>query len=449
MIRFNPTLCFSVLITLVFVKSAWADESRTVDSWTFERWTVDNSARLSGYGGFYGDDSSQLFDNRQQQLSLRLMSTGSSSDQQHTLTGHLKLRHQTFSSPLVAQGSSESAVDYFRAAKISDNQLWNSCDEVSQGDICFQGGYDLDRLFYRYQPDSGQYRVTLGRLAIYWGTGRFWQPLNLFGSFAPTDLDTDYKAGIDALVGEYYPGYFSAITLAYLPTSHSIREQAIREQAIAKKGADEDSLALHYRTLMESGDEVTLLAGRVMQRSTLGFAWESSFDLTDNLSGIGSRIEAVFYEPDGVLSGSEGETEKRSALMIAGMDYQTQSDNELLDGILINLELYQASNGADKTSELNKVRQSALVKQDIQPQLSEQVIGLGLGKTLSPLWQGNYTGLFSTLSGGASQLHQISAVYSLSDESDLLLSLLSGYGSDASEFGAVPTSLSARLRLYF
>ncbi|MFG1491168.1 hypothetical protein ABMA58_18105, partial [Oceanospirillum sp. HFRX-1_2] len=251
------------------------------------------------------------------------------------------------------------------------------------------------------------------------------------------------------LVGEYYPVYFSSITLAYLPTSHSIREQAIREEAIANKGADEDSLALHYRTLMESGDEVTLLAGRVMQRSTLGFAWESSFDLADNLSGIGSRIEAVLYEPDGVLSGSEGETEKRSALMIAGMDYQTQSDNELLDGILINLELYQASNGADKRSELNKVRQSVLVKQGIQPQLSEQVIGLGLGKTLSPLWQGNYTGLFSTLSGGASQLHQISAVYSVSDDSDLLLSLLSGFGPDASEFGPVPTSLSARLRLYF
>ena len=434
MMRFNPTLCFSVLITFVFSKSAWANES----------WLVDHTARLSGFGGFYGDNSSELFDNRQQQLSLRLMSTASTPDQQHTLTGHLKLRHQTFSSPSVAQGTSESAIDYFRAAKISDNQLWNSCDEVSQGDICFQGGYDLDRLFYRYQPDSGQYRVTLGRQAIDWGAGRFWQPLNLFGSFAPTDLDTDYKAGIDALVGEYYPGYFSSITLAYLPTSHSIREQAI-----ANKGTDEDSLALHYRTLMESGGEVTLLAGRVMQRSALGFAWESSFDLTYNLSGIGSRIEAVLYEPDGVLSGSEGETEKRSVLMIAGVDYQSQSDNELLDGILINLELYQASNGADKASGLNKVRQSALVKQGIQPQLSEQVIGLGLGKTLSPLWQGNYTGLFSTLSGGNSQLHQISAVYSVSDESDLLLSLLSGYGSDASEFGPAPISLSARLRLYF
>ncbi|MDX1398526.1 MAG: hypothetical protein R3204_08365, partial [Oceanospirillum sp.] len=87
--------------------------------------------------------------------------------------------------------------------------------------------------------------------------------------------------------------------------------------------------------------------------------------------------------------------------------------------------------------------------QGIQPQLSQQVMGLGLGKTLSPLWQGNYTGLFSPLSGGASQLHQVSGVYSLSDESDLMLSLLSGFGSEVSEFGSVPTSLSARLRLYF
>jgi len=435
------------LIALVLVGGLTAAQTTLADNRMADQaavsdgagWSFENSARLSGYGGFYGADSSELFDNRQQQLSLRLMSTGSSSDQQHTLSGHLKLRHQTFSSPAIALGASEPAIDYFRAAEISDNRLWNSCDEVSNGITCFQGGYEVDRLFYRYQPDSGQYRVSLGRQAIDWGTGRFWQPLNLFGSFAPTDLDTDYKAGLDGLVAEYYPGFFSTLTLAYLPTSH----------AMSDNRSAEDSLALHYRTLLESGDELTLLTGRVLERIALGGAWESSFDLGETLTGIGSRIEAVVYEPDASLYNSQGKTEERSVQMIAGVDYQTQTDNPLTDGILITLEYLHSGSGAETPSELEPVRQSALVKQGIQPQLSQQVLGLGLSKTLSPLWQGNYTGLFSPLSGGASQLHQVSGVYSLSDESDLMLSLLSGFGSEVSEFGSVPTSLSARLRLYF
>jgi len=37
-----------------------------------------------------------------------------------------------------------------------------------------------------------------GRQAITWGTGRFWQPTDLFSSFGPLQVDREFKAGNDA-----------------------------------------------------------------------------------------------------------------------------------------------------------------------------------------------------------------------------------------------------------
>lgn len=56
----------------------------------------------------------------------------------------------------------------------------------------------LDRIAYKKR--FGATSLSVGRQPIDWGAGRFWQPLNVFGAFAPTALDTDYKPGIDAAV---------------------------------------------------------------------------------------------------------------------------------------------------------------------------------------------------------------------------------------------------------
>ena len=89
------------------------------------------------------------------------------------------------------------------------------------------------------------------------------------------------------------------------------------------------------------------------------------------------------------------------------------------------------------------------------------MLGLSVQQDITPLISASYTLLAAPLKDAAgsyhsSLLHQLSLVYSLSNESDLLLSMSlgTGRGLDAqarprSEFGATPTNATLRWRHYF
>ena len=97
----------------------------------------------------------------------------------------------------------------------------------------------------------------------------------------------------------------------------------------------------------------------------------------------------------------------------------------------------------------------------LQQQLGRHVLGMSLNRTMTPLLSGNYLMLASGLKGAGnntslSLLHQVSFIYSLSNESDLLFALLiatgkgvSAVGVSQSEFGHAPASAMLRYRRYF
>ncbi len=53
----------------------------------------------------------------------------------------------------------------------------------------------FDRLALRYSAE--RWNLTLGREAVSWGSGKVFNPLDLFAPFAPTTVDRDYKPGQD------------------------------------------------------------------------------------------------------------------------------------------------------------------------------------------------------------------------------------------------------------
>lgn len=285
---------------------------------------------------------------------------------------------------------------------------------------------ELDRFFYRQR--FGRYTLGLGRQAIDWGSGRLWQPLNVFGAFAPTDLDTDYKPGIDSITVDAYPGAFSSLTGVYVlgPTSES---------------EIEDSGAVHYRSQLGELSELTLVAGKVIGNQVVGTAFESA------LGGMGWRVEGLYYKLE--LS------DERAFFWIAGIDYLFEN------GTSIILEWYDNSRGALYENELGAMSSDPLVVYGLQQHLSRQVLGLSLQRDLTPLLKGGYTLLASALRNENDQshislLHQLYATYSVSNESDLLMSVIlaNGKGLNSvdepqSEFGHLANSASLRLRFYF
>ena len=82
-------------------------------------------------------------------------------------------------------------------------------------------GYEIDRLFYEYQLEN--LNLGLGRQPVDWGSGRFWQPMNVFGAFAPTALDTAYKPGIDIATFDWYPSPFFFSDWCFMHSGRMIR----------------------------------------------------------------------------------------------------------------------------------------------------------------------------------------------------------------------------------
>lgn len=284
----------------------------------------------------------------------------------------------------------------------------------------------LDRIAYKKR--FGAASLSVGRQAIDWGAGRFWQPLNVFGAFAPTDLDTDYKPGIDAAVFNWYPSDFSSFTAVYALAPHN-------DKTVKNSGA------LHYQGQIGETSQFTLLAGKVIGNRHIGASFESDW------RGIGWRVEALHTRA--------GQTGRKTLFWIAGLDYQFEN------GPMISAEWYHNGRGASSEAALPTLLSDRMLASGLQPHLGRRVLGFSVQQDLTPLLKASYTLLVSALKDPAgdyrsSLLQQLSLSYSLSDESDLLLSMSvgSGKGLDAlarlrSEFGATPASATLRWRRYF
>ena len=319
--------------------------------------------------------------------------------------------------------SSEHSSDLFRYKKLSSNWL-----EEKESNNTTLIGYEVDRAVYKQRFEKTT--LSLGRQAVDWGSGRFWQPLNVFGSFAPTDLDTDYKPGIDATRLDWFPTNFSSLTAVYAlsPDDNTAVNNTV-------------SAAIYFKSQAGEQSEFSLLAGTIIDNPVFGASFESAW------SGIGWRIEA--------LQTKFKTSNEKTLFWIAGLDYQFSN------GTLLAVEWYDNSRGATTAAELSHLQTDTYIKYGLQQQLSQNVLGISISKEITPLFNGGYTLLASPIKNTEGQqttslLHQLNLTYSVSNESDILFSYLFAngqglnlLGKTQSEFGHIPESLTIRLRFYF
>ncbi len=382
----------------------------------------DFSARLSMLGmtaqaeegdlGYQAGDSSLLTADQQ---GLRLMLDGAG--EHGAWSAHLRSA-RTHSHGFAVQQPHSSAL--FRYDML-DGTIVEDSDAGSTTLV----HYEVDRLYFNRHFSN--YGVSFGRQAVDWGSGRFWQPLNLFGSFSPTELDTDYKPGIDAIVADYYPSTLSALSAiyAFAPQNQSIIN---------------DSAALHYRRQVGEQSELALVGANIIGNPVIGGAFESVW------GEVGWRLEGIYARPE--------EGNESVVYWITGLDYQFSNQT------LLSVEYYDNSRGATSEMELATSATDPLVVSGLQLHLSRRLLAIGLSRELGPLLQGGYTVLSSAVKDSNdslawSFLHQFNLTYSVSNESDLLLSLvvptgrgLSPTSEPRTEFGHLPMNLTLRWRLY-
>ena len=363
--------------------------------------------------GFVDEDNDTLTADQQ---SLRLMLDEIQDSSEWTLHVKTSRQHQNIFANTELHSS-----DLFRYRDLANDWLNESGVNGST-----QIGYEVDRVSYQHRFDK--ITAGIGRQAVDWGSGRFWQPLNVFGAFAPTDLDTDFKPGIDAAVINWYPSDFSSLTTVY---------------AFAPNDNDDidNSAAIYYRRQLGEQVEISLLAGQVIGNTVTGLSLEGE------LQGMGWRIEGAHNNLD--------QLNENTLFWIAGLDYQFEN------GLLLAAEWYNHNGGVNSETALITPTINQQLEYVLQQYQGTKVFGFTASKEITPLLQSTYTMLVSMLNDADNQLttsslHQFTAIYSVSNESDLLFSLLQGNGKGLnltglpqSEFGHLPSSISLRLRFYF
>ena len=119
------------------------------------------------------------------------------------------------------------------------------------------------RAVHRFDRFALEYRrrnlsVTVGRQAVSWGSGRVFQPMDLFNPFAPTTVDRDYKPGDDVVLVEQAFGG-SDLQLLYVA----------RRNEYGKVGTDSASRAIKWHGFL-GGGEIEVLGARHYLDDVLG-----------------------------------------------------------------------------------------------------------------------------------------------------------------------------------
>ena len=274
----------------------------------------------------------------------------------------------------------------------------------------------VDRLYFRQNFTWGS--IIAGRQRIQWGTGRIWNPTDLFNPINPASFDKIEKDGADAVSAKVYLGSFTDVQAV-------VNFRTARGQADGAPDApDSTNFGVRFRTNFLEFD-VSAMSGWFDRRMVFGG------DFAGNLLEAGIRGEAVYY--------LEGEDLPNSDYlrMIIGADYQFTPELYGLIEYLYNGE------GKTDTSDYDVLRP---FRGDIL-HLNTKYLYVGGTYQLHPLVYGT-AGLLQNIGDGSGFVSLV-ASYSSSDNSTLSAGLMLSYGDEYDEYWYYPMSVYLKGEWYF
>lgn len=264
--------------------------------------------------------------------------------------------------------------------------------------------------------------VTVGRQPISFGSGLFFQPMDLVNPFLPATVDSEYKPGVDAIRVDGYAGTSGQITVV----AAAAGELDDRGAVFAATGRGTVGVTDLQGFVGEvHGDEV-VGASVISAIGPVGVHGDVTFTLPADPDAEDPFVRAVI--------GADGRPHARVSL--AGEVYlQTFGEADASDYLGLYLTSKRFQRG--EVWAAGQVYAAVSASYEVTPLVAVQGAGIGNLRDPSAL-------VFASLS------------WSVSDESSLAAGVIAGVGeaSDAplalsSEFGDVPTSGYLQLRAYF
>ncbi|MFH1198195.1 MAG: hypothetical protein V1720_21005 [bacterium] len=277
---------------------------------------------------------------------------------------------------------------------------WNPINEQN-----FSVSHFIDRLYFKQNFDFGE--VVIGRQRISWGTGRIWNPTDLFNPINPASYYKNEKDGADALSMKFFLGDFTDLNLVYNP----------------KEKIAESNFGFRFRTNFNEFD-LSLMGGYFDKQVVAGL------DFAGNLFDAGVRGE-------GIITADKNDLSNYRIKFILGADYQFTSEFYAL--------LEYQFNGEGKTDKF-KYELFRLMKGEIL-NLSKNYFVVSGFYQITPLFAVSLTN--NICANDKSGFTALIANYSLTQDIYVSLGGQIFYGDDFTEYWYYPNSIYLQGEYYF
>lgn len=263
----------------------------------------------------------------------------------------------------------------------------------------------IDRLYFK--KDFGNLNLTLGRQRISWGTGRIWNPTDLFNPINPANFSKIEKDGADVVSVKFYLGSFTDIQFVYNPIDKFKM----------------NNYGVRFRTNYHEFD-FSFMSGLFDKRGVAGF------DFAGNLFKAGVRGEMIF-------SADVKNFKSNFFKFILGFD------NQFTKNIYGLVEYHFNGEGKSRKDEYEIER---LINGEIL-NLSKNYVFVMLNYALNPI--ASFSASLNKNLNDGSGFISFGFSYSVSDNSDLNFGALIFHGDEGDEYWYYSTSAFVRFQFYF
>lgn len=282
------------------------------------------------------------------------------------------------------------------------NLRWNL---INKGN--YKVSHYFDRLYFRQDFLWGN--ISIGRQRIAWGSGRIWNPTDLFNPVNPANFAKIEKDGADVAAFTYFFGNFTDFDLVYNP----------------QEEIENSNAGFRFRTNLEQYD-LSVIGGYFDRRFVGGW------DFAGSVFSAGIRGE-------GIISMNKENINDNYTRFILGIDYQITPELYAL----IEYQ-YNGEGKANKTDYLLLLPK--LVKGEIL-NLSKNYIAVSANYTFSFITSASLL-LIQNLNDGSGFV-VVSGLYSISSDLTLNIGTQITYGNDFSEYWYYPQSVYSQVEYYF
>ncbi len=295
----------------------------------------------------------------------------------------------------------------FDLSSVSTNrQLFNlKWDIVNQGN--YKVTHYFDRLYFRQDFSWGN--ISIGRQRISWGSGRIWNPTDLFNPVNPANFAKIEKDGADVAAFTYFFGNFTDLEMVYNP----------------QKKLENSNAGFRFRTNIHKYD-LAVVGGYFDQRIVAGW------DFAGSIFEAGVRGE-------GIVSMNKEDISDNFTRFILGTDYQITPQ-------LYALIEYQY-NGQGKA---NKSDYLLIIPKLITGEilnLSRNYLAVSANYTFSYITSASIL-INQNLNDGSGFI-AASGLYSVTSNLSLTLGAQFTYGNNFSEYWYYPYSVYLQAEYYF